>query len=348
MKQNIFSPAQIDIIGEVMRSCLVASSDSVSQIMDRRVNITVSAVDVNDVENFALENLSSAVGVESKWNGMPGSSLMLLRLSDMKAMVEILLGSEIAENEFMSDEMNVSAATELMHQILSAVAAKISEKANSDFSVSFPEFFEVTDPNEWKSAHIHGQFVELHLKMSVENSLNAEIVNLLPEETVSELLNIFGTKEEPESDSVPAKESVHEIPTENFAGSSVSEKQSIPYSKTEPKIIEATPPRLEEFVTDPKSNKEQKKNLDLIMSVPLEISVEIGRTHRKVKDILQFSKGSLVVLDKLAGDQVELFVNGQCIAKGDVVVVDDNFGIRINEILRRPDVSELQGIDEDN
>ena len=52
-----------------------------------------------------------------------------------------------------------------------------------------------------------------------------------------------------------------------------------------------------------------------------------------VKDILELNKGSLVVLDKLAGEQVDLFVNGQCIAKGDVVVVDDNFGIRITEIL---------------
>lgn len=74
-------------------------------------------------------------------------------------------------------------------------------------------------------------------------------------------------------------------------------------------------------------------NLDLIMGVPVEVSVEIGRTKKLVKDILELNKGSLVVLDKLAGEQVDLFVNGQCIAKGDVVVVDDNFGIRITQIL---------------
>ncbi len=74
-------------------------------------------------------------------------------------------------------------------------------------------------------------------------------------------------------------------------------------------------------------------NLDLMMDVPMEISVEIGRTRKLVKDILELNKGSLVVLDKVAGEQVDLFVNGQCIAKGDVVVVDDNFGIRITEIL---------------
>ncbi len=75
------------------------------------------------------------------------------------------------------------------------------------------------------------------------------------------------------------------------------------------------------------------ENLDMMMDVPMELSVEIGRTTKMVKDILELNKGSLVVLDKLAGEQVDLYVNGQCIAKGDVVVVDDNFGIRIAEIV---------------
>lgn len=79
--------------------------------------------------------------------------------------------------------------------------------------------------------------------------------------------------------------------------------------------------------------EEQEENMDMILGVPLEVSVEIGRTRKLVKDILEFTKGSLVVLDKVAGEQVDLFVNGQCIAKGDVVVVEDNFGIRITEIL---------------
>lgn len=79
--------------------------------------------------------------------------------------------------------------------------------------------------------------------------------------------------------------------------------------------------------------EEQEENMDMILGVPLEVSVEIGRTRKLVKDILEFTKGSLVVLDKVAGEQVDLFVNGQCIAKGDVVVVDDNFGIRITEII---------------
>ncbi|MCI9216990.1 flagellar motor switch protein FliN [Lachnospiraceae bacterium 42-17] len=104
----------------------------------------------------------------------------------------------------------------------------------------------------------------------------------------------------------------------------------------EPKMIHVqTPSQLNlKPDSDIVLESEQEENMELIMGVPLEISVEIGRTKKYVKDILDFTKGSLVVLDKLAGEQVDLYVNGQCIAKGDVVVVEDNFGIRITEIMK--------------
>ena len=80
---------------------------------------------------------------------------------------------------------------------------------------------------------------------------------------------------------------------------------------------------------------EESANQEMLMKVPLEISVEIGRTKKLVKDILEFTQGSLVVLDKMAGEQADLYVNGQCVARGDIVVVEDNFGIRITDIVTR-------------
>lgn len=90
-----------------------------------------------------------------------------------------------------------------------------------------------------------------------------------------------------------------------------------------------------EFAGDREEREENADNREMLMKVPLEISVEIGRTRKLVKDILEFTQGSLVVLDKMAGEQADLFVNGECIARGDIVVVEDNFGIRITEILKK-------------
>ena len=90
-----------------------------------------------------------------------------------------------------------------------------------------------------------------------------------------------------------------------------------------------------EFENEGGEAGENPDNREMLMKVPLEISVEIGRTRKLVKDILDFTQGSLVVLDKMAGEQADLYVNGECIAKGDIVVVEENFGIRITEILKK-------------
>ena len=102
---------------------------------------------------------------------------------------------------------------------------------------------------------------------------------------------------------------------------------------SEPSLIRPmSSPVLEDEAGD---GQENRTNQEMLMKVPLEISVEIGRTKKLVKDILEFTQGSLVVLDKMAGEQADLYVNGECIARGDIVVVEDNFGIRITEIVAR-------------
>ena len=102
---------------------------------------------------------------------------------------------------------------------------------------------------------------------------------------------------------------------------------------SEPSLIK--PLNSKEFENEGGASGENPDNREMLMKVPLEISVEIGRTRKLVKDILDFTQGSLVVLDKMAGEQADLYVNGECIAKGDIVVVEENFGIRITEILKK-------------
>ncbi len=100
-----------------------------------------------------------------------------------------------------------------------------------------------------------------------------------------------------------------------------------------PSIIKPlSSPQMQEDAGD---GEEDRTNQEMLLKVPLEVSVEIGRTKRLVRDILEFTQGTLVVLDKMAGEQVDLFVNGQVIARGDIVVVEDNFGIRITEIVTK-------------
>lgn len=100
------------------------------------------------------------------------------------------------------------------------------------------------------------------------------------------------------------------------------------------KLIEVKTPQYEDFQLGNGSDDKEATNYDLIMDVPLQVSVELGRTVKQVKDIMEFTEGTLVVLDKLVGEFADLYVNGQLIAKGDVVVIDDSFGFRVSEIIR--------------
>ena len=99
-------------------------------------------------------------------------------------------------------------------------------------------------------------------------------------------------------------------------------------------MIEVKTPQYEDFQLGNGADDKEATNYDLIMDVPLQVSVELGRTVKQVKDIMEFTEGTLVVLDKLVGEFADLYVNGQLIAKGDVVVIDDSFGFRVSEIIR--------------
>jgi flagellar motor switch protein FliN/FliY len=78
---------------------------------------------------------------------------------------------------------------------------------------------------------------------------------------------------------------------------------------------------------------QQKENMGIIMDVPLEITVELGRTTKSIQDILEFSPGTVITLDRMAGETIDILVNGKFVAKGEVVVIDENFGIRITDIV---------------
>ncbi|WML49273.1 flagellar motor switch phosphatase FliY [Neobacillus sp. PS3-34] len=90
------------------------------------------------------------------------------------------------------------------------------------------------------------------------------------------------------------------------------------------------------FEPYPQQEPEQK-NLNMLLDIPLQVTVELGRTKRSVKEILELSSGSIIELDKLAGEPVDILVNNRLIAKGEVVVIDENFGVRVTDIISQSD-----------
>ena len=441
MKQNIFSPMEIDAIGEIMNISLGSSATAVSNMLDHRVDITTPSVSVVPIEEFTLGELEPAIGIEIKYvSGLEGSNIMLLKRHDVKTIVEILMGTEISDEEFEFNDLTISAVCEVMNQMMGAASTALSDFLGRSVNISTPQSFTLDDLDQFEREHFQydsGMVVVAKFMLSIENVLKSEFVNVMSVDLARELIAGFGvdlsdgegkgakSEEEvkpepstggaklsqevierlmsggapsapPPASSGSGKLSQEEIerlmsggapsaPPPASSGSGKLSQEEIeqlmsgmapsaaqaapprqpepqqssarPYEAAgqympappayagEPRVINTKPVQLPPLDVADKIGQEQAQNLELIMSVPLEVSVEIGRTRRKVEDILTFSKGSLVVLDKLAGDQVDLFVNGLCVARGDVVVIDDNFGIRITEVLKRPELSELTRAD---
>jgi flagellar motor switch protein FliN/FliY len=109
-------------------------------------------------------------------------------------------------------------------------------------------------------------------------------------------------------------------------GSSTSHVQQAPVQPAVFSSFENFQPRVSET-----------KNLDMLMDIPLQVTVELGRTKRSVKEILELTAGSIIELDKLAGEPVDILVNNRLVAQGEVVVIDENFGVRLTDIISQSD-----------
>lgn len=446
MGSNVFSPMAIDAIGEIFNISLGSSATAVSNMLARRVDITTPTVSVVSAKDFTLGDLQPAIGVKIDYvAGLSGSNIMLLKRSDVRAIVDILMGSTTKDEDFEINELNMSAICEVMNQMMGAASTAMSDFLNRMVNISTPQAFEISSLDEFVEKYFpsNGMLVVVRFKFSIEDAVESEFMSALSMDLVRELLKGFGiegedvgmgAEPEPEPAAQPAaaaepelssgsgaslsQEEIEKLMAQNFAEEQVAQQNAspqpavsaeqpaqpqvaatpapqqpvaaapaqqtpvqqpvaqaqqgvpqampqmspemqqqyaampyppygmqMPYppmyymppqqqAAPEPKTIKTTKPAMPKFEEHATSlNEEQESNLDLLMSVPVDVAVEIGRTRRRVKDILNYTKGSLVVLDRLAGDRADLYVNGKCIAKGDIVVVDDNFGLRIAEII---------------
>lgn len=448
MGSNVFSPMAIDAIGEIFNISLGSSATAVSNMLARRVDITTPTVSVVSAKDFTLGDLQPAIGVKIDYvAGLSGSNIMLLKRSDVRAIVDILMGSTTKDEDFEINELNMSAICEVMNQMMGAASTAMSDFLNRMVNISTPQAFEIGSLDEFVEKYFpsNGMLVVVRFKFSVEDAVESEFMSALSMDLVRELLKGFGIEgedvgmgAEPEPEPAPAaqpaaaaepelssgsgaslsQEEIEKLMAQNFAEEQAAQQNAspqpavsaeqpaqpqvaatpapqkpvaaapaqqtpvqqpvaqaqqgvpqampqmspemqqqyaampyppygmqMPYppmyymppqqqAAPEPKTIKTTKPAMPKFEEHATSlNEEQESNLDLLMSVPVDVAVEIGRTRRRVKDILNYTKGSLVVLDRLAGDRADLYVNGKCIAKGDIVVVDDNFGLRIAEII---------------
>lgn len=364
----IFSDMEKDVIGEVMNISLGSSATSLSTLLGKRVEITVPKVNVINAVDFNFEGLEPAIGVEISYiEGLEGINLMILKRLDAKAIVEILMDQTIPDDEFQMDEINTSAICEVMNQMMGSASTALADFLGKPINISTPVTYEIESKKDFKSKYFNEEdvIVAVSFNLFIEDIVNSEFVNVMSLELSREIISMFlkGTgysvdeniNSELEEDSATV-ELNHQVELddgeeeEEYVKEKINvKKQNGINNKIKPKAkkreqipVNIKPLEYESFDEyEEDLSSEQLSNLDLIMSVPLEISVEIGKTKKQIKDILEFTQGTIVELDKQAGALVDIIVNGQMIARGEVVVVNDNFGVRVAEIVRKDEIMKL-------
>lgn len=385
--ENIeFSSYEIDAVGEILNISMGSSATAVSELLNAKVWITTPKVSVVKVEDLNYDNLEPAICVKIVYvEGITGLNMMVLKQNDVQLILNQLLGNPLViDPDFQFDELNISAVSEIMNQMMGASATALSDLLGMtvDISVPMPYIIENTRFGDLCEMDPDQTVVAVTFNLTVDGVMDSEFMAVLSLELAKTLsgkmIEKFSASEEEESGggeaaaapaapaaaaepaSAPAPAAQPSMPQQmpqmpQMPMGDPSQMQQMPMYQMPPQgaygypnqyaAYGAYPPppppvniqnaQLHQFdAMDFGIPADQKDNLKLLMGVPLEISVEIGTAKRKVKDILEFTQGTIIELERQAGAPVDIVVNGNLIARGDVVVIDDNFAVRITEIVK--------------
>lgn len=355
---NALDSQEIDALGEIGNISMGTSATTLFTLLGQKVNITTPAVTVSSWDEIASEYSTSYVGVKVEYtNGLIGSNLMILKEHDVKIITDLMMGGDGTNTDGTLSELHLSAISEAMNQMVGSSSTSMSSMFDKRIDISPPKAF-IFDMNNIKqniNIDESEKVVKIAFKMIIGTLIDSEIMQILPlpfaKKMVENLLNMdtgSGTFElpkevtqtpppvKPQKQSAPSPQPQPAQPAfsqpqpQSYQTEYVYEQpQEPPKQVREP--VNVQPAHFQNF--DESRIVLDRKNISLIMDVPLQVTVELGRTERLIKDILEFSPGSIIELDKLAGEPVDILVNGKAIAKGEVVVIDESFGVRITDII---------------
>jgi flagellar motor switch protein FliN/FliY len=361
---------QKDAIGEIMNVGMGSAATAASELLNAKVWITTPAVTVLQAKTLKREELEPAICVKIVYTkGISGSNLMLLKQDDVQMILNQLMGQPLELSpDFEFDELNISAVSEVMNQMMGSCSTALSKFLDMNIDISTPEprvmdLIDLSDPHDFNPDE---EVVAVNFNLTIEDVINSEFVSVMSVELAQELSDRLVEVNTPKDDE-PEEEVVPEAAPAPVQQPAAQPQMQMPpqgqqmpmqpppgmyppqgmspygqyqqpyggYPMQQQMPINIQTAQLHQFENfDANLSGEQKDNLQLLMGVPLQISVEIGTARKRVKDILEFTQGTIIELERQAGAPVDIVVNGNLIARGDVVVIDDNFAVRITEIIK--------------
>ncbi len=353
------TPEEKDVLGEISNICMGTAATTLYSLVNQKVSISTPKVTFCSWEELAQEYATPCVFINIAYvEGIKGNNLLILLEDDVKVITDLMMGGDGTNKVDQLSDLHLSAICEAMNQMMGSAATSMSSMLNKKIDISPPEA-ENVDLSKNESPGFmdafHGKsFVKVSLKMEIGELVDSNIMQLYPVEFAKELYQVFsgnlGAEEpapapqpaapQPAPQPAPASPQPQMQPQMQQAppmqGMPVGQMPpyGMPYGYMPPmQDVNVQPVQFQSF-TQGINPVTQQENIDLIMDVPLEVTVELGRTKKSIKEILEFSPGTIVELNKIAGEPIDVLVNGKMVAKGEVVVIEESFGIRITDIVK--------------
>lgn len=345
------TPLEMDALGEIGNISFGSSATTLSTLLNQKVDITtptVSFVKKTGIkEEFPYEHVSLQVDY---CDGFDGENIFLMKAKDAAIISDIMLGGNgLQPNEELS-EIELSAVQEAMNQMMGSSATSMSTVFNKRVDISPPQvdYKDIDKLEEVAKGSDEDVLVRVAFNLKIGDLIDSNIFQLIPLDFAKDLVNQLL---EPTEEPINQETTMKDMNIAQQSDISVTQTEVETAQMEQPTPTQSEPQHIGNHIAPDSTiqhaafeafeptplNQTNKRNLDMLLDVPLSVTVELGRTKQTVEDILELSQGAIIELDKLAGEPVDVLVNNKLIAKGEVVVIDENFGVRVTDIVSPKD-----------
>ena len=333
-----------DAIGEIGNISMANSATALSALLGHPVSITTPKVEVMTESEVRQEYQAPAAIVTVHYTeGLDGRNVFVIALPDAGVVADLMMGGAGAPADGGLTEVQISAVAEAMNQMVGAAATAMAEMLGRRVDISAPEVERLTLSAE--DVDLGGsRLVRVSFDLAVGDVLETTLMQLMPLSFARELIagltsaaaDDVGVDPEPPPPPPP-------LPEEALASEAMAAATAAPVPEAvaseraaDDSHLRAVPTAVAQPAAFPSldggAGAPVQGDIGLLLDVPLQVTVELGRTQLRIRNVLELVPGSIVELDKLSGEPVDVLVNGKPIAKGEVVVIDEEFGVRITDI----------------
>ncbi|AFS78597.1 flagellar motor switch phosphatase FliY [Gottschalkia acidurici 9a] len=345
-EQKLLSEVEKDTLGEIGNISMGTSATTLFTLLGHKVTITTPKVSITNIQELSEYYPIPFVAINVKYTkGLEGLNLLILKVSDVKIIADLMMGGDGKNVEGDLTEIDLSAIGEAMNQMVGSSSTSLSEMIGKTIDIDPPQSYKIDfQEDKLDVFDSDDKIVKISFKMVVGDLIDSEIMQLIPLSFAKEMVKkLIGGEAEssPEPEVVEEEVAVAQQPVEQPTYTQpIQHQQPIqqptytqPVQQQSVRQEPVTVKKLEFQQFDNISSKSYDESIDIIQEIPVEITVQLGKTMRKIGEILEYGPGTIIELDKLLGEPLEVYANGKYIAKGEVVVIEDNFGIRITEIV---------------